>query len=537
MQCDTFANRSYSLLYNRSSRVLQRGANVIMPRTEAVNGNAEQLRTFTTEPNIGLVSTTGGISFDAAAHFGCNRTQHGHPPELSYAMCRHKVVLTRVTAACSGLLTTHSSIACDTHAPAVALPAGTFTPVHLHSGVFTRDAFWALPSSLLGDSEAMLAWSLVVQRLLWLSGNQIVVRRCATSLNATASIRLASEMTRLNEWQCKDATMKQCILDLITSTPALVKDAAAVFFGYWVEALVKIDYEFPLFNVSVREGCDTVVLHAVDHSVPTLDRRLHAELYSPVTNLDKITAVYKETCDRPNQTLPSYEHVKFAQPWTQFDDILLVITFNNPHYESIPYVETLYRPFFPNILYCGSSSVNLNQSAGIDNFTFSFISYENIEGHAPGSFNYKCMITAMLMGYDVQGVLVASDDLLLLVHRLSDMKRDLVWYVPKIHTFTGDFTNLLQCKYGSCNIKPIWVPWAKYKKVTMDAMAEIRANNKSATMSACYRRLLSENGAPARANGALSDIFYIPSKLWQSYIDFLRCFFVTRCSWKLPCPL
>ena len=266
------------------------------------------------------------------------------------------------------------------------------------------------------------------------------------------------------------------------------------------------------------------MLHAIDHSVPRLDRRLHAELYSPVTNLDKITAVYKETCERRNQTLPNYEHIHFAQPWTQFDDILLVITFNTPHYESIPYVETLYRPFFPNILYCGSSSVNVSQSVGIDNVTFSFISYQNIEGHAPGSFNYKCMLTAMQMGYDVQGVLVASDDLLLLVHRLSDMRRDLVWYVPKIHTLTGDFTNFLQCKYGSCNIKSVWVPWEKYKKVTMAALSEIRDSNKSATMSACYRRLLSENGSPERANAALADIFYIPRKLWQSYTDFFEVF-------------
>ena len=523
----------FILNYKPSCSVLQRGAKAILPIM--VSGDASTVQPLkhaaTVGPQTGLVATSGGIMFDGATHFGCNRSSHGKhsPSTMSYSLCRHKVAAIQTTAACSGVRTPDPAITspiCDAHAPPVALANARFTPFHFDGALFTSDAFWALPAALVTDPDESLMWSLGVQRLLWLSGNQVVVRRCRTSLSSSASSRLFSTAARLNKWQCRATTMKQCILDLIANNSRLLKEPVTFSYSQWLEVLDKIGYTFPQFSDSFNEGCENVILHAVDHSVSTLRRHLGAGLYAPVPNLDPIVKLYSNTCHHHNVTLPNYIHVNFAQPWTQFNDVLLLVIFNNPHYEAIPYVETLYRPFFPNILYCGPGQIDVNRYPGVSNFTFSFISYgETPDGHVAGAFSYKCMAMALQMDYAVHGYLAAADDLLLVVHTLSELVTKAVWYRPKKSIRIGEISKLRECKLGMCDFYPHWPWWKDYQNATIDALREI-ANRRgsSAIMRECYQRLLSENGAADRPNGAVSDIYYIPSKLSQEFLEIVDVF-------------
>ena len=469
--------------------------------------------------------------FDVAAHFGCNRTSNGKhsPSALSYLMCRHKVSAIDTTAACSGVRTPDPSVTrpvCDAHAPPVALANAIFAPIHLEDALYTRDAFWALPAALVTDPDESLMWSLVVQRLLWLSGNQVVVRRCTTSLSSSASSRLFSAATRLNKWQCRTTTMKRCIQDLIANNSGLLNDSITFSYSHWLDALDKTGYMFPQFNDSFIEGCEPVIWHAVDYSVPTLRRRFGAGLYSPVTNIEPLTKLYNDTCNRHNVTMPNYVHINFAHPWTQFDDVLLLVVFNNPHYEAIPFVETLYRPFFPNILYCGPGKIDVNRYPGVNNFTISFISYGvTPRGHIAGAFNYKCMAMALQLDYAVQGYLATADDLFLVVHTLSELARNAVWFRPKENIKIGEISKLRECKLGMCDVNSRWSWWKPYQSATVDALREIaNRTNSSVVMRACYQRLLFENGAADRANAAFSDIYYIPSKLSQEFLEIVDVF-------------
>ena len=500
-----------------------------------VSGDASTIQpprhTATVGPHTGLVATSGGNMFDVAAHFGCNRTSHGKhsPSALSYSMCRHKVAAIQTTAACSGVRTPDPSVTrpvCDAHAPPVALANAIFAPVHLEDALYTRDAFWALPAALVTDPDESLMWSLVVQRLLWLSGNQVVVRRCRTSLNSSASSRLFSAPTRLNKWQCRSTTMKRCIHDLIANNSGLLNDSIAFSYSRWLDALDKTGYMFPQFSDSFIEGCEPVIWHAVDYSVPTLRRRFGAGLYSPVTNIEPLTKLYNDTCHSHNVTMPNYVHINFAHPWTQFDDVLLLVVFNKPHYEAIPFVETLYRPFFPNILYCGPIIIDVNRYPSVNNFTFSFISYGvTPRGHIAGAFNYKCMAMALQLDYAVQGYLATADDLFLVVHTLSELARKAVWFWPNEWFRISEISKLRECKLGVCDVVPHWPWWRRYKVATVDALIEIaNRKNSSVVMRACYQRLLFENGAADRANGAFSDIYYIPSKLSQEFLEIVDVF-------------
>ena len=511
---------------------MQRGATVILPIM--VPGNATTMQppkhAATVGPQTGLVSTSDGIMFDVATHFGCNKSSIGKrsPSAMSYSLCRHKVTAIQTTAACSGVQTPDSAISCDAHAPNVALANARFAPVHLEDALYTRDAFWALPAALVTDPGESLTWSLGVQRLLWLSGNQVVVRRCRTSLSSSASSRLFSAAEQLNKWNCWDTTMKQCILDLIANSSGLLNDSISASYSRWLDALDETGYMFPQFSHLFNEECENVILHAVDHSVPVSRQHLGPGLYTPVTNLDSVTKLYNDTCHRQNVTLPKHVDVNFAQPWTQFDDVLLLVIFNNPHYDAIPYFETLYRPFFPNILYCGPDTIDANRYPRVNRFTFSFISYgSNPVGHVHGAFTQKCMTMALQIDYAVQGYLVASDDLLLVVHTLSKLSRKAVWFVP--HVQIGEMSKLTECKRGVCGLPaPVWHKWnwwAMYQNATTNALAEIASRRSSSTvMNACYQRLLSENGAIERANGAFSDIYYIPSQFSQDFIELADLF-------------
>ena len=70
-------------------------------------------------------------------------------------------------------------------------------------------------------------------------------------------------------------------------------------------------------------------------------------------------AVIRSTCKDARLTKRVEEKVAtgtYSQPL--FEDRLLVIAFNFPHYAAIPYLESLYRASFPNILYCTNVAIH-----------------------------------------------------------------------------------------------------------------------------------------------------------------------------------
>ena len=510
---------------------LQRGANVIFP--VMMSGDQSTLHppksSKTAEPKKGLVSTYDGIMFDASAHFGCNRTTHkdASKSKLTYSVCRHKLAAIQAAAACPGLQPADSSTVsptCDAHATSVALAKGKFIPLHLDGGLFSRDAFWALPAPLVADSDESLMWSLIIQRLLWLSGNQIVVQRCRTNLSAKISSRMLSAMHLLDKWQCSSKNMTTCIKDL-TNNSGLLNSQMSFTNRYWMDVLAQSGYAFPQFSDLFNEDCHKVVFHAVDHSVSI--PRQDAERYSPINNIDSMKKLYHNTCHRPNITLPKYSDVNFAKPWTQFRDMLLVVIFNTNHYEAIPYIEILNRPFFPNILYCGPFDIEYEKFPGLNNFTFSFVTYDRPKfGKVTATLNYKCMTTAMQMNYNVRGYLAVSDDLLMLVHTLAELTQNAVWYMPKTFFNVGDLiTRTKYCNTTRCGFRPKWPWWKDFLGATTDVLAEIeKGKNSSPLLRTCHQRMVSLNGAANHSSVGFSDVYYIPSNLTSDFIELSELF-------------
>ena len=87
--------------------------------------------------------------------------------------------------------------------------------------------------------------------------------------------------------------------------------------------------------------------------------------------LDMYTMV-NETCGTFQINSKTVAVGDLAHPEVIHSDKYLVVCFNFIHYESIPYIEALYRPSFPNILYCPNVAFNKSQTVKFKLFEMRF---------------------------------------------------------------------------------------------------------------------------------------------------------------------
>ena len=85
-------------------------------------------------------------------------------------------------------------------------------------------------------------------------------------------------------------------------------------------------------------------------------------------NSQRMFAIINATCAGHNDGLLHKLRQSLLLPKVKMVDRLLVIEFNNPHYESIPFLESLYRPSIPNILCCTLTPI-VNSTAEFSLFT------------------------------------------------------------------------------------------------------------------------------------------------------------------------
>ena len=218
--------------------------------------------------------------------------------------------------------------------------------------------------------------------------------------------------------------------------------------------------------------------------------------------------------------------VNLAEPWTQFSDILLIVVFNNPLYGIIPYVELIYRSFFPLIVYCGPQMISTKSFPDLEKYIISFVAYgESPEGHVPGAFSYRCVTLAMDMGYSVHGYLTVADDMIVFPHRLTFFPRHAVWYLPLKEVRIGEIRKLRECRLGMCDFFPHWNWWEEYQTQSFSVIKMLqKQQHTDYLINRCYRQLVHLNGGEFKLNGAYSDVFYIPSRLGADFKRLVNIF-------------
>ena len=402
---------------------------------------------------------------------------------------------------------------CDQFAPPISLPPGQFAQYDQFRALHVKEAFWSLP--FVDRPRFGSIWSLIVQHFLGLTGSRLMLHIPSSQLVMadTQDHSSSTEATKviLKDSKCNSTSLNLCIFNLVTllSERRIVDLSVVQVLKQWLQSLAQIGYKFPAVGTKQTVMCfsDKIIFQPVDHNEEQTES---SEEIIPILNSYEINKVHKETC-QTYQNTSFFEKVTLSQPWAQFSNILLLVVFNNPYYESIPFVETLYRPFFPHILYCGPGLPNLSVPPGypLNNFQFSFYPYRpTIHGNPNGSFNYECIINAFRMKYPVDGILFLADDVLLAPGKVKGLQYDSIWYVPVWDTINDDIRD------------PIIAQWRfkKYRKQVAHLLNRMQREETNVPLiHQCFNHLVSRNGDKYRVNGGFADIYYIPQRISQKF--------------------
>jgi len=136
-----------------------------------------------------------------------------------------------------------------------------------------------------------------------------------------------------------------------------------------------------------------------------------------------------------NSVLPNNNHQpnkEDSKPCLKdaFKDILLVIVFNYPFYDSIPDLIALYKPAFPDLLFCGPP----DNTASPDILTVDIIK---------GFLGYECLARAIREHPGFKGYFYISDDVILKYWNFLDFDRGKFWdsYIPINSPANGPASN------------------------------------------------------------------------------------------------
>lgn len=116
----------------------------------------------------------------------------------------------------------------------------------------------------------------------------------------------------------------------------------------------------------------------------------------------------------PDKSRKLYKEVSRPCLRDAFKDILLVIVYNYPFYDSIPYLKALYKPAFPNLLFCGSPD---------DTAPPGILTVDVINGY----LGYECLGRAIREHPGYEGYFYISDDVILNFWNFLDFDRRKLW--------------------------------------------------------------------------------------------------------------
>lgn len=425
----------------------------------------------------------------------------------------------------------HSSLPmwCDVRAPPVTLQQGTFIAHFLgHHALYLHAAFWALPLWEVIEKTDTEVWPTVLQKLLWLTGNYVMIRPDnpkSYNLQVDTSDNIESVHKLLQPWKCPTNTFPACARFLLSMLrgESLLSSETYKKVSLWLDVLTDLGYQVNLLDSGSKRECHPVSYSSVTHTGPPFQKYDKSD-YMPMSNSEAVQNTIKKTCK--NYTIPTYSHINFTHPWTQFSKTLLLITFNNPHYEAIPYLESIYRPFYPYILYCGPDYPDTSVYSSLKSFRFNFVSYgKSPEGHFPGALNYVCTSLAVAFHFPVEGYMVIADDTFLAMYKLDRMHGHLAWFARRKDIRVADVRKLRECRLGMCDFHPRWRWWEDYQNEVLNALLDLRLKQKSSLLAyRCHWQLVRLNGGELRANGAFSDVYYIPNRIAADFSSLITIF-------------
>ena len=462
-------------------------------------------------PDRGLMLSSNNI-MDVYHHFGFNIESDNDTKDASphYNHCRQIDVGIRVTVDCMpSSVPQMSSLKCDKHAPSVIMTRDTYLMSPLDVSTVSRGALWVLPLLTVPGNNHQV--SLIIQKMLWMTGSHIKVdiqRNDQGRWSICDQTDYEIIRNHLGAFSCTKLTIKNCLLELLFFADEhnwLAKDSVTYQIEWW-EALTDLG----LFNPD-RKQAKPVCKNVIYKPSSLTSAGIHPNKYQS-------EVFYKNTCSKDS----------LSYPLAIYQNILLLIVYNNPFYTTIPVIEHLYRPFFPRILYCGPTFAGLDHPS-LANYDISFITYQRTtKEHISGAFNTECTTMAMEMGFhNEHGVLTLHDDVLMFPQRLQNFSHSYTWLSAfwKSH-YTGNILN---------NILE-WRLFEDYRQNILTTFREIRElSHTSSVAKKCYKQHVDLQG-PWTPAGGYSDIHFIPSSMYEQFHEIAQTYIRNHVPFEVTIP-
>lgn len=436
----------------------------------------------------------------------------------------------------------------DSTAPPVTLPPGTFCPFNSQNTLYHYSAFWGLLLPTTTTFRVCDIWrGYWAQRLLWETGDQLGFfppngfqhRNSHSYLSdALEKKQLYYNSTNLvdmlRNYQCSATSdFYGCVVELsrkmVTENFWKTDDYSLV--TTWLEDLNQIGYTSPVREKRISTGmydrtCSTEMLNGKEVRFTALQQP------TPIINWSRQTRIlqnHKSIKDLEHSICPGFipplQAIGSAELESSlvFNDILLIIIFNRYHFDVIPVLELMYRPNFPNILYCGEFLPE-KQNISLGNIQYSFYAVPDMGVY--GHYGYECMAGAIQMGYNVSGYFLINDDVRLNIWRWANFNRSAMIF-EDIDSQVVDIQSGKKCRRNDvriCDIAPNY-KWLKmYRKQVASTIDRLKVSPAGGIQNTCYRRLVAANKGDYKVNFNVSDVYYIPRRLAANFVELATVF-------------
>ncbi|ESO03309.1 hypothetical protein HELRODRAFT_173594 [Helobdella robusta] len=314
---------------------------------------------------------------------------------------------------------------------------------------------------------------------------------------------------------CKNSTthIEKCILKnakIFFSNDSITK------LTHWFEALNLLNFQLKRSDsTSVCLTNSSMILHPVRHH----SFENHIEYNNANLNISQL--YYTKTCSENVSAFMNLTKViNLAKPWIQQPNVLLLIVFNYPHFEIIPLLESIHRPLYPYILYCGSEMLKRNLTLL---YRLSFVTYNQPYGHNAGAFNYQCIMKAIRMGYDLDGIFLIADDIFI--------KTELIKVPTKNNKFCtsgilGNLKLMKQCSsLTNCSNPMTWIWWGGFRSGLHRMFWDwSELGERHPDLKLALQRLQNVTGGEMRMYGNTGDIAFLSKKYFKTAYKLLHLF-------------
>ena len=181
-----------------------------------------------------------------------------------------------------------------------------------------------------------------------------------------------------------------------------------------------------------------------------------------------------------------------------FKDILLVIVYNYPFYDSIPKLRALYKPAFPHLIFCGPP--HNTAPRGI-------LTVDIIKGY----LGYECLGRAIREHPGYKGYFYISDDVILKYWNFPDFDRKKIWD-----------SNPTKTSPASGPASSAWYWWnTKYGlkncRRALEDVAKMTLAEKTLNGTRLINTLLKNGNGELLCFGGRADVLYIPQRYAKAF--------------------